>query len=234
MGNYFNIIPIILLDAFIILLFEGILFFTYLLQIQEKIVKEQLQNYIEKLIEVIDKNKNLIINIDNIKLNLIKIYNTNNTNNKVELINDKLTESPLINDKILNSSLLRYMEELINELEKNEKINSKITDSQKKLNLFKLLLKTMQKEELTLENNKKKGLLLLILILTFIIIILLVYILIVKYYFNANIEWSKIFIIVFITIILIMIMEGLYVVYILFNKKFNNNRFKLDLLKTLE
>jgi hypothetical protein len=56
MHNYYNIIPIILIDVFIILVFEGILFFLYLAQQQENIINNKLDDV---MIQINESKKTL-------------------------------------------------------------------------------------------------------------------------------------------------------------------------------
>ena len=49
MHNYYNILPIIVIDIFIILVFEGLLFFLYLLKEQERIISEQLTTVLNNI-----------------------------------------------------------------------------------------------------------------------------------------------------------------------------------------
>lgn len=49
MHNYYNILPTILIDVLIILIFEGLLFFLYLEKQQEKIISTQLLDFLDKL-----------------------------------------------------------------------------------------------------------------------------------------------------------------------------------------
>ena len=53
MSNYYNMLPIIIIDIFIILVFEGLLFFLYLLKEQEKIISSQLT----KVLNNVNKKK---------------------------------------------------------------------------------------------------------------------------------------------------------------------------------
>jgi hypothetical protein len=55
MHNYHNILPTIIFDVFIILVFEGLLFFLYLAKEQENIVNNQINNIMSQLNEA--KNK---------------------------------------------------------------------------------------------------------------------------------------------------------------------------------
>lgn len=58
MYNYYNIIPIILLDVFIILVFEGLLFYFYLLDSAEKSVKLQLDTSIQNASGILSRYQN--------------------------------------------------------------------------------------------------------------------------------------------------------------------------------
>ena len=49
MHNYHNIIPVIILDVLIILIFEGLLFFLYLEKQQENIINRELNKFFEKI-----------------------------------------------------------------------------------------------------------------------------------------------------------------------------------------
>jgi hypothetical protein len=52
MHNYYNILPTIIIDVLIILVFEGVLFFLYLAKEQEKIVNNQIDKVIVELNKV--------------------------------------------------------------------------------------------------------------------------------------------------------------------------------------
>ena len=89
--NYYNIIPILLLNILVILLFEGILFFIYLLSTQttliNDIIYEEKHNLLDKNIQknpdvdaniyngLIDNN-----NLNNININLLTDGEKNNIN----------------------------------------------------------------------------------------------------------------------------------------------------------
>lgn len=55
MYNYYNIIPIILIHVFIIILFEGLLFYFYLLDTAEKTVSSQLSSYLSTVFTNLNK-----------------------------------------------------------------------------------------------------------------------------------------------------------------------------------
>ena len=87
--NYYNIIPIILLNVLVILLFEGILFFIYLLDMQTSLINDIIkkkQNHLsnEKINNNADVNTNLYNmfidnnNLNNININLLTDGEKNN------------------------------------------------------------------------------------------------------------------------------------------------------------
>ena len=166
MHNYYNILPTILIDVFIILVFEGILFFLYLAQQQENII-----------------------------------------NNKLDDVMIQINESK----KTLNTTyqlLFSYISNIIQPHIENN----------------------MAQEQSYNEKNYKLGLIIFIATLVFIIIGLLIYSYIVINILGKTIEWKNVLITVFITIVLIVILELLYVKYILFNKKFNESQIELDFI----
>jgi len=159
--NYYNIIPIILLNILVILLFEGILFFIYLLDTQtsliNNIIYEEKHNLLDKNIQ---KNPDVDANIYNM------LIDNNNLNN-------------------ININLL--------------------TDSEKN----------------NINKQKIIGILLYITLLVGIIILLYIYVYIVKKKYYKNINWGLVIVTVVITSILIIIIESVYVAFIMFNKKIN-------------
>jgi hypothetical protein len=170
MSGYYNILPTILIDIFIILLFEGLVFFLYLIKQEEQIISKELGKFL------------LIIR------------------QKEENITDPLQK------KLIETA--------------REQIN----------NYMPIVMKQDQKY---IETLYKNGLIIYLFTLLAIIIILFIYSYIVKYKLNKTIDWGTIFIIVFITIILIIIMELLYIKYVLFNKKFNDSQIQLDFINAL-
>ena len=46
MSGYYNILPTILIDIFIILLFEGLVFFLYLIKQEEQIISNQFNKFL--------------------------------------------------------------------------------------------------------------------------------------------------------------------------------------------
>lgn len=157
MHNYYNILPTILIDVFIILVFEGLLFFLYLDKQQEKIIKNQLNTV---------KNNNPTI------ANIINSYNN-----------------------YVNKSKL--------------------------------------KEKHYNETQYKLGIILFCAVLVLLVIILLIYSYVVIKVLHKTLDWNIILITVSITILLIIIMELLYVKYVLFNKKFNESQIKLDFINAI-
>jgi len=63
MHNYYNIIPIILIDIFIILVFEGLLFFLYLAKEQQHIISKQLHAVFNKINEKKKQTNTLDTNV---------------------------------------------------------------------------------------------------------------------------------------------------------------------------
>ena len=82
--NYYNIIPIILLNILVILLFEGILFFIYLLSTQTTLINDIIYKEKHNLLDKnIQKNPDVDANIYNM---LIDNNNLNNIN--INLLTD--------------------------------------------------------------------------------------------------------------------------------------------------
>ena len=77
--NYYNIIPIILLNVLVILLFEGILFFIYLLVTQTSLI-----NYIIKKKQNNLSNKKINKNAD-VNTNLYNMFIDNNNLNNINI-----------------------------------------------------------------------------------------------------------------------------------------------------
>ena len=73
MNNYYNILPIILIDIFIILVFEGLVFFLYLVKQQENIISSQLGNFLallnEKKSNITDPTQKQLLNFTITKVN---------------------------------------------------------------------------------------------------------------------------------------------------------------------
>jgi uncharacterized protein YacL len=172
MNNYYNILPTILIDILIILIFEGLLFFLYLEKQQENIISNQLNNFFEKI------NKN-------------KQQTTDNTTpdttifSKVSIIIKPFIELAMANEKQYN------------------------------------------------EKQYKKGLLIYIFTLIGIIVSLIIYSYIVIKKFGKTIDWLIVVLTVIITIGLIIVLELLYVKYVLFKKKFNESQIKLDFINAI-
>ena len=92
---------------------------------------------------------------------------------------------------------------------------------------------SMKNEESYIAEQYKYGIIIYSCIMVGIVLILIGYIYIVKKY-SKTLDWTKIFVIVFITFILIIIMELLYIKYVLFNKKFNNSQIQLDFVNAID
>lgn len=170
MDSYYNILPIILIDIFIILLFEGLMFFLYLIQKEENIINNQLNAF-------------------------------------MALLNQKKLEH---NDTATQIALQKGNEYISNTMEIS-----------------------MKNEESYIAEQYKYGIIIYSCIMVGIVLILIGYIYIVKKY-SKTLDWTKIFVIVFITFILIIIMELLYIKYVLFNKKFNNSQIQLDFVNAID
>ena len=170
MDSYYNILPIILIDIFIILLFEGLMFFLYLIQKEENIINNQLNAF-------------------------------------MALLNQKKLEH---NDTATQIALQKGNEYISNTMEIS-----------------------MKNEESYIAEQYKYGIIIYSCIMVGIVLILIGYIYIVKKY-SKTLDWTKIFVIVFITFILIIIMELLYIKYVLFNKKFNTSQIQLDFVNAID
>jgi small-conductance mechanosensitive channel len=92
---------------------------------------------------------------------------------------------------------------------------------------------SMKNEESYIAEQYKYGIIIYSCVMVGIVLILIGYIYIVKKY-SKTLDWTKIFVIVFITFILIIIMELLYIKYVLFNKKFNNSQIQLDFVNAID
>lgn len=172
MHNYYNIIPAILIDVFIILIFEGLLFFLYLEKKEENIITSQLDNNLQNAIRSIGNKQN------------------------IDTINTVL-KSMAVN-KVLNPL------DIQKDAEKNY-----------------------------IEKTRTKGIIIFISVVFGVLLLLLLYKYIVVDVFNNTINWFKVGIIVSFTISLIIIMEILYIMYVLFNKKFNDSEIELYFLKAI-
>ena len=58
MQNYYNILSVILIDIFIILLFEGLIFFLYLFKQEESLVSGQISDLLTSLDNTANSNSN--------------------------------------------------------------------------------------------------------------------------------------------------------------------------------
>ena len=170
MDNYYNILPIILIDIFIILVFEGLVFFLYLEKQQEKIISNQLGKF----------------------LALLNEKKTNITDPTQKQLLDATTQQ-------LNNYIPR----------------------------------SMKQEQLYNDTTYKNGIIIYFATLFVISVSFLLYNYIVVYKLGKTINWISIFIIVFITFVLIIILELLYIKYVLFNKKFNDSQIQLDFINAL-
>ena len=78
-----NIIPIILLNIFIIFFFEGILYFTYALDTQKQLLSTYLQNILNNIKNFYNLNNNAILSkFGNNNNNISNIINSNSRNEK--------------------------------------------------------------------------------------------------------------------------------------------------------
>ncbi len=159
MHNYHNIIPVILIDVIIILLFEGLVFFLFLAKEQEKTV-------INEIGEALNINR----------------------------------------------------PELVSEVEQT---------------LDLIIQKTMNNEKEYINKEYINGLIFYIYIVIGILIVLCIYVYIVYKKLHKHIDWKFILCVVFVTFVLIMLLEGLFIKYVLFNKKFNGIHLKLDFVNAI-
>jgi hypothetical protein len=171
MHNYYNLLPIILIDIFIILLFEGFVFFLYLVKQEENIISKEMNNFF-------------------VLLNYKKTQITNP----------------------VQKQLLNNITQIINNFIPNG----------------------MKQEQLYAEILYKNGMIIYLFILLIIIVILAIYCFIVVYKLGKTIDWYIIIITVVLTFGLIILIEYLYIKYVLFNKKFNNSQIELDFINALE
>lgn len=159
MHNYYNIIPSVLLDIFVIFLLEGIVFYKFLFPMEKELASKQINDFNQQLKTYI--NKPIVqANINNEIRNTIKQNITLITNNEKKYI-DKSSQYFLL---VFGFSCL--------------------------------------------------GLLILVYIYYFIC----------KYTLNVNINWKTIFISLFFIVICIIGFEIIYFIYILLNKKINNQK----------
>jgi len=172
MHNYYNILPTILIDILIILIFEGLLFFLYLEKQQENIISNQLSDFFDKI-------------------NQTKQQSTQQTTD----------------DTTIFSMLSDIIKPFIELAMANEKAHN--------------------------EKQYKKGLLIYIFTLIAIVVSLLIYSYIVIKTFGKTIDWLIVVLTVIITIGLIIVLELLYVKYVLFKKKFNESQIKLDFINAI-
>ena len=77
--NYYNIIPIILLNVLVILLFEGIFFFIYLLDIQTSLINDIIKKKQNNL------SNEKINNNDDVDANLYNMFIDNNNLNNINI-----------------------------------------------------------------------------------------------------------------------------------------------------
>lgn len=173
MHNYYNILPTILIDILIILIFEGLLFFLYLEKQQENIISNQLNNFFEKINQTTQQTTN------------DTTAYTTNIFSTVSIIIKPFIELAMANEKAYN------------------------------------------------EKQYKKGLLIYIFTLIAIVVSLLIYSYIVIKTFGKTIDWLIVVLTVIITIGLIIVLELLYVKYVLFKKKFNESQIKLDFINAI-
>lgn len=225
MYNYYNILPIILIHIFIIILFEGMLFFVYLMKKQEEIVSEQLDNYSKKLIAIINGN------LPDIKLIETKEFNDKIQSNNNNYLNTLDSHQDFTKLEKLNSETINVNDILQRRL--TQELKSQNLNINDKLALKKALNVAMDNEKQYLENNYKKGMHIFIAILGSIILLLAFYTYLVYYVWKQHIDWKDVLIIVGSVILLIVIMELLYVFGILFNKKFNYSHIKLAFIDAL-
>lgn len=166
MHNFYNILPTILIDILIILIFEGLLFFLYLEKMQENIINDQLNNFFKKL-------------------------------------SDSKSSSNDILYLFIENTLQPYIK---NAIDQEYQYNT---------------------------NQYKLGIIIYGISLVSIVILLLGYSYVVVNILHKTLDWKTILITVFITIFLIIVMETLYVKYVLFNKKFNESQIKLDFVNAV-
>ena len=170
MHNYYNVLPIILIDVLIILIFEGLLFFLYLEKKQEKIITNQLSDFFDKL-------------------NQSKAQHNDDTEDIISMFGSivkPFIEISMVNEKEFN------------------------------------------------ESQYKKGLIIYSFTIVIVLVALLIYSYVVIIKYGKTIDWKIVLLTVFITIVLIIILELLYVKYVLFNKKFNESQIKLDFVNAIQ
>ena len=76
-----NVIPIILLNIFIIFFFEGILYFTYALDTQKNLISTEIQSILNNIKNFYNLNNNVILSKFG-NNNISNIINTNSRNEK--------------------------------------------------------------------------------------------------------------------------------------------------------
>ena len=106
MHNYYNILPTILIDVLIILIFEGLLFFLYLEKQQENIISNQLNDFIEKV------NQTKIQKTDNTTTDTITIFSMLSSIIK-PYIEISMANEKAYNEKQYKTGLIIYIFTLI-------------------------------------------------------------------------------------------------------------------------
>jgi len=96
MHNYYNILPTILIDIFIILVFEGLVFFLYLVKHEENIISNQLNDFFvllnQKKANITDPTQKQLLDFVNAQLNNYMPI----AMNKEKTYNDTLYKNGLI------------------------------------------------------------------------------------------------------------------------------------------
>jgi hypothetical protein len=118
MHNYHNILPTIIIDVLIILVFEGLLFFLYLAKEQERIVNNQIDNAMVELHNVktqqLKEYQNIFSFISNkiqpyIEKNMVQEKNYNDKQYKLGLIYYFLSLLVLIITLVVYSYIVVYI-----------------------------------------------------------------------------------------------------------------------------
>ena len=102
MHNYYNILPTILIDVFIILVFEGILFFLYLAQQQENIINNKLDDV---MIQINESKKQLNTTYQSLFSYISNIIQPNIENN--------MAQEQYYNEKNYKLGLIIYISILV-------------------------------------------------------------------------------------------------------------------------
>ena len=97
-----------------------------------------------------------------------------------------------------------------------------------------IMKKSMDNEEQYINKEYTNGVIYYICMVIGILIVLCIYVYFVYKKLHKHIDWKSIFCIVLITFVLIMLLEGLFIKFVLFNKKFNGKQLKLDFYNAMK